>query len=375
MSFELKNKKRIIIKIGSALLIKGESIRDVWLDSLAKDIKLLREMGLDVVLVSSGSIALGKHHLKTKKTNLTLQEKQAAASIGQISLMSAYKTCFAKYGLNVSQILLTGGEANNRERYLNASNTFATLLQNNIIPIVNENDSVTVQEIKIGDNDRLAARVAQMVGADLLILLSDIDGLYDKNPNLHQDAKFIPQVNKIDRSIENMASQANSDIGTGGMITKIKAAQMAFNAGCDVVISKGIINSPIKALIDGAKHTIFKSNTKKISSRKAWIVDAMNPKGEIIINQCAVEALEKGSSLLPVGVVKVSGNFILGDQVLVKDENGNHIATGLSNYSKKEAKLIIGNKTSEIKKLLPNAENLKDELIHRDNLVVLTTKK
>ena len=371
MSFNFKHKKRIIIKIGSALLIEDQTVRADWLESLAQDIKFLKDnFSLEIIIVSSGSVALGRQYIKTKNRKLNLQEKQAAAAVGQISLMAAYKTCFAKYNINVAQILLTGGEANNRQRYLNARASFNSLLQNNILPIVNENDSVTNEEIKIGDNDRLAARVAQMTAADLLILLSDVDGLYNKNPKIYKDAVFIEKVEKISKEIENMASGSNSASGTGGMVTKIQAAKMAFNSGCDTVISQGFGNNPITRLVNGGRHTVFKcSALKRINSRKQWIVDILNPKGEVIINECAKEALLKGSSLLPVGVEAVKGDFTKEDQVLIKDIKGNHIATGLINYSKKDAEIIIGKKTAEIKKNF--GKDSKEELIHRDNMVVI----
>jgi glutamate 5-kinase len=366
--FDLKSKKKIVIKIGSALLIEDGEIRNKWLDSLAKDIRDLKKYGMDIVIVSSGAIALGKKYLKNKSQKLKLPEKQAAAALGQIELMSVYKNHFAKYKINVAQILLTNDESETRSKYLNSRNTFNTLLANDTVPIVNENDSVATEEIKIGDNDRLAARVAQMIDADLLILFSDIDGLYDKNPKIHHDAKFIPLVEKITKEIEEMASGAISSVGTGGMAVKIKAAKMAFNLGCDTIITEGIPESPIKKLMTDGRYTIFKASKNKISSRKIWIADSLNPKGEIIINECAVEALMKGSSLLPIGVVKITGNFSKGDQVLVKDEKKNHIATGLSSYSSIDAKLIIGKKTFDAKKIIE--KNFKKELIHRDNMVV-----
>lgn len=364
----LKDKKRIIIKIGSALLVESGKIRNAWLKSMVEDIKYLRQkLNLEIIIVSSGSIALGKSYLnKIGNKKLSLEEKQSAAAIGQISLMSSYQAYFAKYKINVAQILLTGSESSERSKYLNARNTFNTLLKNDIIPIVNENDTITTEEIKIGDNDRLAARVAQMVDADLLILFSDVNGLYDKNPKTHKDAKFIPLVSKITKEIEKMASGAVSSLGTGGMSTKIVAAKMAFNSNCDTVIASGIVHHPIKS---ASQYTIFKSGNNKISSKKKWIIDCLNPKGEIAINQCAIEALIKGSSLLPIGVEKISGHFFVGDIVAIKDINNNHIASGAVSYSSVEAKLVIGKKTPEVKKIL--GKKFKDELINRDNLALI----
>ena len=354
----VKDKKRIVIKVGSSLLVEGGKARAIWLKSLAKDILQLKELGIEVIIVSSGAIALGKAQLKIKSVNLKLEDKQAAAAIGQIALMSHYQSCFAKLGLSVAQILITSDDAADRSRYLNARNTIDTLLKNNITPIVNENDTIAVEEIKIGDNDRLAARIAQIAVADLLILLSDIDGLYDKNPKIHQDAKFISVVKNIDKDIEEMAGEAVSNIGTGGMITKIKAAKMAFNLGCDCIIASGLKSHPIGQIIDGGKFTLFKAQGQKINSKKQWIGDCLSAKGEAIINDCAVEALLKNSSLLPVGVVKIIGEFKKGDIIFIKDEQGKHLASGIAKCSSTSANAVIG-------------KNNKEELVHRDDLVLV----
>ncbi len=354
----IKDKKRIVIKVGSSLLVEGGKARAVWLKSLAEDILQLQEQGKEVIIVSSGAIALGKAKLKTKSAKLKLEEKQAAAAIGQIALMSHYQNCFAKLGVNVAQILITGDDAADRNRYLNSRNTINTLLKNNIVPIVNENDTIAVEEIKIGDNDRLAARIAQIAMADLLILLSDIDGLYDKNPKTNKDAKFISLVENIDKEIEEMAGGAGSDVGTGGMITKIKTAKMAFNLGCDCVIASGLKAHPIRQIIDGKKFTLFKAVGKKINSKKQWIGDCLVAKGEAIINGCAVEALLKNSSLLPVGIVKIVGEFKKGDVIFIRDEQGKHLASGIAKYNSSTASLLIG-------------QNNQPELVHRDDLVLL----
>jgi glutamate 5-kinase len=372
----IKDKKRIVIKIGSSLLIKEGKVRTAWLKSLAEDITKMKEAGQEVIIVSSGAIALGKTKLRIKSKNLTLAEKQAAAAIGQIALMANYQACFAKFGLNVAQILITGDDASDRNRYLNARNTINTLLKNNVIPIVNENDTIAVEEIKIGDNDRLAARIAQIAVADLLILLSDIDGLYDSNPKTNKNAKFIFLVENIDKTIEEMAGGAGSDVGTGGMITKIKAAKMAFNLGCDCIIASGLKPHPIArifypelrvvargkiregSLIKKSKFTLFKAGTKKINSKKQWIADCLNSKGEVVINQCAVEALQKNSSLLPIGIVQINGEFKKGEVIFIKDEQGNHLASGIAKYSAVQAKLVLG-------------KNNQEELVHKDDLVLL----
>lgn len=353
----LADKKRIIIKVGSSLLVEDGKAKSAWLESLAEDVLALKKSGKEILIVSSGAIALGKTKINKNK-NLKLEEKQAAAAIGQIALMSNYQSCFSKLGIDVAQILLTDDDSSNRTRYLNARNTFNTLLANNIVPIVNENDTIATEEIKIGDNDRLAARIAQIINADLLILLSDIDGLYEENPKNNSNAKFICVVENIDDKIEAMAGGAISEVGTGGMITKIKAAKMAFNLGCDTIIAKGLVQNPIQKIIAGERCTIFKSLGKKINARKQWIADCLNVKGEAIINECAVAALFKGSSLLPVGTVKIIGEFKKGDVIFVKDEQGKHLANGISKYSSTSAQMVIG-------------KNNQEELIHRDDLVIL----
>jgi glutamate 5-kinase len=356
-----KDKKRIVIKVGSSLLVEEEQIKSAWLESLAQDVFQLKKLSKEIIIVSSGAIALGRHKLSTKNIQLKLSEKHAAAAIGQIELISCYQSCFAKLGLNIAQILITGDDANNRKRYLNSRSTINKLLANNIIPIVNENDVVAAEEIRIGDNDRLAARIAQITEADLLILFSDIDGLYDQNPKTNQDAKFIPLVTKIDKKIEAMASNSISGVGTGGMITKIKAAKMAFNLGCDCIISNGLKLNPIRQMVDGKKFTLFRAINEKINSKKQWIVDCLNIKSEVIIDYAATQALFNNSSLLPVGTKKVIGEFNRGDVILVKDEQNKHIATGIACYDSTTAKSLIGKIGQE-------------ELIHRDDLVLKSRK-
>ncbi|MFT6331741.1 MAG: glutamate 5-kinase [Lentimonas sp.] len=357
MSF-LQKKKRIVIKIGSSLLVKSGKLKTVWLKSLTEDILNLRKNGTEVIIVSSGAVALGKTKIKTGK-RLSLEQKRAASAIGQIHLMSQYKSCFAEHDLNIAQILITDDDSANRDRYLNIRGTINTLLKNGIIPIVNENDSVTTLETKIGDNDRLSARIAQIAVADLLILLSDIDGLYSKNPKIDPSAEFVFKVNKIDKKIEKMAGDAVSDVGTGGMVTKIKAAKMAFNLGCDCIIASGLKMNPIKHLVASKRFTLFKASGKKINAKKQWIADCLNANGTAIINDNAALALLKNSSLLPVGVIKIKGDFKKGDVIFVKNENSKHIANGIAKYDSSTARLAIG-------------KNNQIELIHRDDLVLLS---
>lgn len=363
-------KKKIVIKIGSALLVEEGAMREKWLENFAQNIAKLREEKAQITVVTSGAVALGKNVFGKKKSKLSLEEKQAAAAIGQINLMSFYRDIFRKFDLDVAQILLTASDCNSRQRYLNLQNTIETLLKNNIIPIINENDSVSVDEIKIGDNDRLAARVAQMVSADLLILFSDIDGLYDKNPKNHKDAKFIGEVEKVTKEIENMAGGAVSLVGTGGMITKIQAAKMAALGGCKTIITSGITKNSLHDLFFGKKkYTIF--HGEKINkSRKKWLSGLINARGEVIINKCAKEVLlNKKTSLLPIGVIAAHGDFKLGEAIFIKDELGNHIASGVSNYAASEVKKILEKNSNQVKEILGNSA--KKELVHIDNLVMI----
>lgn len=365
--------KRIVIKIGSSLLVENGILREKWLQKLAQDVADLVAKKVEVVIVSSGAIALGRG-LWHASGKLTLQEKQAAAAVGQIELMASYRDYFRKSKTNVAQILLSAADCNARERYTNSQNTINTLLAKGIVPIINENDTVAVEEIKIGDNDRLAARVAQMISADLLILFSDIDGLYDKNPKTHQDAKLIPEVLKITKAIEEMAGGSSSLVGTGGMITKIVAAKMAVMAGCETIITNGLVLNPLQKLISGGQnYTIFRSRkigATALKSRKKWLSGFLNAKGEVVINNCAREAMSsKKISLLPVGIIAVAGDFKNGDLVFIKDEDGNHIASGTANYKAAELKKVIGKNSAEVKKIL--GQTVKTEFVHIDNLILI----
>jgi glutamate 5-kinase len=372
MSLFLEKKKKIVIKIGSSLLVEEGLMREKWLKNFAVDVAILVEKKIEIIIVSSGAIALGLNALDVGNKKLSLEEKQAAAAIGQIKLMSFYHDFFKKLNLEVAQILLTAADCNSRQRYLNAQNTISTLLKNRVIPVINENDTVAVDEIKIGDNDRLAARVAQMVSADLMILFSDIDGLYDKNPKTNKDARLISEVKLITKEIENMAGGAGSQVGTGGMVTKILAAKMLVASGCETVITNGTSDHALKKLFAGKQNfTIFPSNVSAANSRKNWLAGFLNAKGEIIINSCAVAALRnKKISLLPVGAVGVKGDFKAGEAVFICDEEGNHVASGVSNYDAFDAKKILEKKSDEVKKIL--GKSAKAELVHIDNLVVVS---
>ncbi len=362
--------KKIVIKIGSSLLIKGGAINKSWLQSLMEDVTYLLDNGVEVVLTTSGSIALGKSKINLEK-DLTIAQKQAAAAIGQIGLMSDIQDSASKYRFQVAQILLSASDFEDRERYDNLYNIFQELLQRRVVPVINENDSVSVDEIKIGDNDRLAARVAQICGADLLILFSDIDGLYDKNPNLHRGAKFIPYVENITKDIEDMAGQSASDYGTGGMATKIIAAKMASLSGCKTIIANGQHYNPVAKIIDeSSRFTVFDAAKKTAGYRKKWISGFMQTKSGVVINKNAAKALTNGNaSLLPVGVVAIDGDFKQGDLISVKDESGNHIASGNVNYDTKIAKSLIGKKSSDAVAIY--GKSFRYELIHIDNLVLI----
>lgn len=373
MNLDLKNKKRLVIKIGSSLLVEDGNVKDSWIKSLVKNIVDLQKKGFEIIIVSSGAVALGRKFIKKEADarKSKMEEKQASASIGQILLMSFYRNYFLEHGSNVAQILITLEDCNNRARYLSSKKTISVLLKNNIIPIINENDSIAVDEIKIGDNDRLAARIAQMSSADMLILLSDVDGLYNKNPNLSKDAKLIAKVTNINKEIEKYAGGSSSDVGTGGMKTKIMAAKMLKDSSCETIIAKGIEDDSLEDLFGGKKDfTVFYSNKKKnLKSRKKWLAGFLNVKGGVVVNKNAKEALlSRKVSLLPVGVTKVKGNFQEGEVIFIEDELGNNIASGITSYSSDDAKKIIKKRSEQVRELM--GKDAKKALIHLDNLVV-----
>ncbi len=362
--FEKTNK--VVIKIGSSLLVEDGGLKVEWLESLLEDVKWLLDNDIEVVITTSGSIALGRASFG--QGDLTIAQKQAASAVGQINLMAYFQDIALNNGFGVAQILLSASDFDDRERYDNLNNVFKELSLKKIVPIINENDSVTVDEIKIGDNDRLAAKAAQICDSDLLILLSDIEGLYDKNPHLHKDARFIERVENITKEVEDMAGGASSNYGTGGMATKVVAAKMASFSGCKTVIASGKIFNPVSSLAQkGAKCTIFEASEKSLGYRKKFISGLMDAKGEVVVNDCAKEVLFKGGvSLLPIGIIKVSGDFGAGDLIFVKDGSGNHIASGYANYDAKSARKVLGMKSEEVREILGE---VKSELIHADNLI------
>ena len=364
----LKNSKIVVIKIGSSLLIdENQKIRKKWLFEFAKDIKYLLDQNRKIVIVSSGAIAMGCKKLRLSKKNLKLDKSQAIASIGQIMLMNLFSETFLKRKINISQILLTLEDTEQRRRALNAKRTFENLLQLNFIPIVNENDSTATSEIKYGDNDRLAARVAQITGADSLILLSDVNGLYTKNPKINKDAKLLKEVKNINKDIEQIATKSTSEHGTGGMKTKIDAAKICLLSGCKMVIANGLSIRPIKKIIDQNNCTWFLPNISKLDARKKWIISSIAPKGELIIDDGAKQALKKGKSLLAAGIKKVLGKFNKGDHIKIISKDRKEFARGLSSFSSGEILKIMGHHSNEIENLLGYIS--KSEVVHKDDMV------
>ena len=366
----LKNSQRVVIKVGSALLIdedKGK-LQKKWLASLALDINNFIKSGKEVILVSSGSIALGKKQLNLNK-NLSLDEKQAAAATGQITLAHGWKETLGSYGLNVAQILLAPDDTETRRKHLNARATLIKLLELSVIPVINENDTVATEEIRFGDNDRLAARVAQMCSADLLILLSDINGLYSSDPNKNKDASFIEEINEITHQIELMAGPPHISISSGGMITKIEAAKIATNAGCHMIICDGRLENPLIQLQEiNSKFSWFRATDKPMSARKQWISGALQVKGQIIIDKGASQAVIKGNSILSAGIISTEGTYEKGDLIKVIDENKNFIGKGLIHFNNLEVNLIKGSKSDNIESIL--GYRGKDEVVHRDDFVL-----
>jgi glutamate 5-kinase len=367
----LTDAKRVVIKVGSALLVDDEKgrLNRGWLESFVADVARLRERGQDVILVSSGAIALGRRHLNLAPGKLRLEESQAAAAVGQIRLAHAYKELLDVHDLTVAQILLTLGDTEQRRRYLNARGTLNTLLSLGAVPVINENDTVATAEIRYGDNDRLAARVAQMVGADCLVLLSDIDGLYTANPHDHPEAEFISLVRDISPAIEAMAGGVSSSMGSGGMQTKIAAAKIAVGAGCHLCIAKGASQHPLKRIEAGERCTWFVPSSTPVATRKQWIAGTLKPAGAIAVDDGAVRALMGGKSLLPAGVTRSVGRFERGDTVSILAPDGTEVARGICAYSDGDAARIIGRKSAEIEKVL--GFRGRDEIVHRDDLVLL----
>ncbi len=366
----LRNARRVVVKIGSALLVDGTTgrLRRAWLEAIAEDVAMMKARGQDVLLVSSGAIALGRRVLKLKDGALKLEESQAAAAAGQIRLAHAYQEILARHEIEVAQILLTLGDTEGRRQYLNARSTLSTLLELGAVPVINENDTVATAEIRFGDNDRLAARVAQMVSADCLVLLSDIDGLYTADPGTDPDAQFIPEVAVLTPEIEAMGGESRSGFGRGGMITKLSAARIATAAGCRMVIASGKQMRPVQAIEQSCRATWFLTPESPRAARKAWIAGSLKTRGTVTVDDGAARALAQGRSLLPAGVVAVEGRFERGDAVIVADRKGHELGRGLIAYSDEDARRLIGHKSTDFTELL--GYRGRDEIIHRDDLAL-----
>ena len=367
----LAQARRVVVKVGSALLVDADTgrVNRAWLETLVEDLLRLRRRGQRVILVSSGAIALGRRRLGLNRGALRLEESQAAAAVGQIRLAHAYKELLEAHDVTVAQVLLTLEDSERRRRYLNARATLESLLELGALPVINENDTVATAEIRYGDNDRLAARVAQMSGADCLVLLSDVAGLYDADPNRHPAARFIHEVHHITPDIEAMAGRPASGVGSGGMTAKIAAARIAVAAGCHMCIAAGSYRHPLRRIEEGAECTWFVPTGTPAAARKQWIAGTLRPAGALSIDGGALKALLAGRSLLPAGVTAARGRFERGDTVSVLAGDGTEVARGIVAYSDADAARIMGRQSSEIEALL--GFRGRDEMIHRDNLALM----
>ena len=366
----LNEQKKLIIKIGSSLLINESdgSLNKLWLDNLVEEITELKKNNHSVIIVSSGAIGLGRKYLGFDDGYNRLEQQQAAAASGQIILAHAYQDLFEKHQIKVAQVLLTLDDLEDRTKYLNARNTIETLLNIDVIPIINENDTVATEEIRYGDNDQLAARVSQLISADCLILFSDVKGLYDANPKTHSDAQLIKEIDNITNEIKSMATESKSDYGSGGMQSKIEAAKICMNSGCHTIVASGLLEKPIDNINTTNDYSHFIPQENPLSARKKWIRGMIDSKGSIEIDQGAEMALETGKSLLPVGVRAVEGSFDKGELISIVSKSGDVIGKGMTNFSDLEIEIIKGLKTSEIKSKLGYLTT--NEAIHRDNLVL-----
>jgi glutamate 5-kinase len=349
----LANARRVVVKIGSATLIAGDQARESWLATLAADVAALRARGVETVIVTSGAIALGRRRLGLSGA-LRLDEKQAASAAGQAALVQAWQRAFDAFGVKVAQLLLTLDDTENRRRYLNARATFATLLELGALPLVNENDTIATAEIRYGDNDRLAAHAAQIINADLLVILSDIDGIYDADPRRNPAARHLSLIERVTPEIERAATgpNATAGVGSGGMVSKIAAARIAGAAGAATIIASGAVDHPVDAVARGARATLIRASTSAERARRQWIAGRQKAAGEITIDHGAVAAVRKGSSLLPAGVLRVAGDFQRGDAVRIIDRTGALIGQGLAAYNAIEMSAIAGRRSEEIEALL-----------------------
>ena len=368
---QLSAGKRVVIKIGSSLLVDtaAGTLNRPWLESLAGEVVRLKQRGQQVMLVSSGAIALGRRYLNFASDQRRLEEHQAAAAAGQIVLAHAYQDLLDRHNIKVAQVLLTPDDTEDRRRYLNARSTLETLLALGVVPVINENDTVATQEIRYGDNDRLAARVSEMISADCLVLLSDVDGLYESDPATNPDAVLIPEVHEITPELESICGSSRTEYGSGGMATKLAAARICMSAGCATLIASGLELAPLLAVENGGPCTWFLPNKTPLAARKQWIAGTLATRGALTIDAGAERALNEGKSLLPVGVVAVDGRFSRGDAVSIKGSSGCELGRGLAAYDSDDAQVIRGQRSQDIERLL--GYRGRDEMIHRDNLVLL----
>ena len=366
--------RRIVVKVGSSLLVDARAggLNETWLAALTADLAALHRDQRDLLVVSSGAIALGRAVLRLPQGPLKLEDSQAAAAVGQIALARTWAEALSRHGITAGQVLVTLGDTEERRRYLNARSTIDKLLEWRALPVINENDTVATNEIRYGDNDRLAARVATMVSADLLVLLSDIDGLYDAPPGTAASARpmpaHVPRVERITPEIEAMAGAAGSELSRGGMQTKIEAAKIATGAGTHMVIASGRVEHPLRAISEGARCTWFLTAANPVTARKKWIAGSLEPKGTLTIDAGAVAALRRGRSLLPAGIVRVDGEFARGDAVIIRGPDGSEVGRGLCAYDAEDAQKIRGRSSADIASILGFSGRA--EMIHRDDLVV-----
>jgi glutamate 5-kinase len=362
--------RRIVVKVGSSLLVDSQAgkLNEAWLASLADDLAALHGDKRDLLVVSSGAIALGRAVLKLPLGPLKLEDSQAAAAVGQIALAHTWTEALRRHQITAGQVLVTLGDTEERRRYLNARSTIDKLLEWRALPVINENDTVATTEIRYGDNDRLAARVATMVSADLLVLLSDVDGLYDAPPGTSASAKHVARVERITPAIETMAGAAGSELSRGGMQTKVEAAKIVTGAGTHMIIASGRVDHPLRAITEGARSTWFLAAGNPVTARKKWIAGSLEPKGTLTIDAGAVAALRRGKSLLPAGVTRVDGGFARGDAVIIRGPDGAEIARGLCAYDADDAKKISGRSSADIASILGFSGRA--EMVHRDDLVV-----
>ena len=364
---QINKAKKIVIKLGSSTIVDAKgNLKKKWLLSLVQDIKKLKKNNREIIIVSSGSIALGQNFLKIKNKKVKLEMSQAVAAVGQIHLINEFQKLFEKNKIKIGQILITPDDTEQRRRALNARRTFENLFKLKAIPIVNENDTTATSEIKYGDNDRLAARVAQIVGADLLIILSDVDGLYEKRSN---KKSLIKEVTIIDENIFSLVDKKINTFGSGGMFTKLEAAKICMNAGCDMLIANGKNFNPIQKIIDKKLYTWFKPKISNLDARKKWIISSLSSSAKIYIDQGASKALRAGKSLLPAGITKIEGNFKKGDNILIIDNNNIEIARALSSFDSREINKIKGLQSNQIKNILGYAS--KSEIVHKNDMVIL----